>query len=444
MDSASEDIGRRREPLRLWQNKQKLLLLLSDVTIVLVLTLGWLPSQLGYTLAGMVLLLLTRWKFGLYRVRFHCSSLDEFPRGLAAGLLAGGAFGCMSYVFNWPITAEDVVREGAAGAVLALMRAPIYVLLRDLRRHDLVRQRMLLVGSGVIAEEISDLAKGDADYGLELVGQVPDLVETDLVEEAKREDAAVVLVAFSSAAEAQEVYQIRRGLAAGLQVMAVPRYFDLITEQHTDDSLFGVPVQELSGRRPRSELFAKRVFDIALATLALAFVAPVLAVVALPLKRETRADLFFRQRRIGKDGKPFELLKLQTMKPVEESTSNTAWTVDPSSRRLQPVGRFLRKTSLDELPQLWNILRGDMSFVGPRPERPFFVEKFSDEYPHYSQRHRMTVGLTGLAQINDLRGDTSIDDRARFDNLYADHWSLWGDLKIVLKTVPKVLKASGD
>ena len=147
--------------------------------------------------------------------------------------------------------------------------------------------------------------------------------------------------------------------------------------------------------------------------------------------------------RIGKDGREFELLKLQTMKPVTESTSNTTWTVTHASDRLGPIGKFMRKSSLDELPQLWNILRGDMSFVGPRPERPFFVDQFSEQYAHYDDRHRMTAGLTGLAQIYDLRGDTSIDDRARFDNRYADHWSLWGDVKIVLKTVPKVFKGSG-
>ena len=161
------------------------------------------------------------------------------------------------------------------------------------------------------------------------------------------------------------------------------------------------------------------------------------------MKRETGGDLLFRQTRIGMGGKAFELLKLQTMKPVCESTSDTTWSVTPDSDRLGPVGSFLRKTLIDELPQLWNILRGDMSFVGPRPERPFFVEQFSEQYAHYEDRLRMPAGLTGLAQIHDLRGDTSIDDRARFDNRYEDHWSLWSDIKIILKTVPKVFKGSG-
>lgn len=170
---------------------------------------------------------------------------------------------------------------------------------------------------------------------------------------------------------------------------------------------------------------------------------PVLAVAGFLVKRETGGDLLFRQVRIGQDGRAFELLKLQTMKPVSDSVSDTLWSVQSDSERVGRVGRFLRKTSIDELPQLWNILRGDMSFVGPRPERPFFVEQFQEQYPHYSDRLRMPAGLTGLAQIHDLRGDTSIDDRARFDNRYEDHWSLWSDVKIILKTVPKVFKASG-
>lgn len=161
------------------------------------------------------------------------------------------------------------------------------------------------------------------------------------------------------------------------------------------------------------------------------------------LTRETGGELLFRQTRVGKGGRPFELLKLQTMTPVSELTSDMTWTVTEESNRLGPVGRFLRRSSLDELPQLWNILRGDMSIVGPRPERPFFVEQFSEQYAHYEDRLRMTAGLTGLAQIYGLRGDTSIDDRARFDNRYADHWSLWSDLKIVLKTVPKVFRGAG-
>ncbi len=294
-----------------------------------------------------------------------------------------------------------------------------------------------------MADAIADMAEDNPEYGLDLAARVPDLLEVDLPQAASDARASTVLVAFSRASEAREVFEIRRALAAGLTIMAVPRYFDLIGESRADDHVFGVPVLRLGATRPTFGLLVKRALDVVLAGLALLVLSPVLAVAGFLVKRETGGDLLFRQIRIGQHGRAFELLKLQTMKPVSDSVSDTTWSVQPDSERLGRVGAFLRKTSIDELPQLWNILRGDMSFVGPRPERPFFVEQFQDQYPHYSDRLRMPAGLTGLAQIHDLRGDTSIDDRARFDNRYEDHWSLWSDVKIILKTVPKVFKGSG-
>ena len=130
------------------------------------------------------------------------------------------------------------------------------------------------------------------------------------------------------------------------------------------------------------------------------------------------------------------------MRPGDESESETKWSIG-DDKRVGPVGRMLRRTSLDELPQLWNILRGDMTLVGPRPERPHFVEKFSAEIPRYAHRHRVPAGLTGLAQVSGLRGDTPIADRARFDNYYIENWSLWLDVKVVLRTVGEVLFAGG-
>lgn len=433
----------RAPTLRLSARRQRFLLIAADVAVLILFTVVWEPQTLGYDVLGLLILLFFRWQAGLYRARFHLSALDEVPKALVASFVGSGIFAFMAATDVFQISVDDVVWVSVAGMVLALVRAPIYLLLRDLRRHDVARERLLLVGSGVVADAISEMAEGNADYGLDLVDRVPDLLDTDLVEQARAARASTVLVAFSRASESREVFEIRRGLAVGLRVMAVPRYFDLIRESRADDMLFGLPVQRLGATRPTVGLKLKRFLDIVLAAIGLIVVAPVMAVAGPLLKRETGGELLFRQVRIGQDGRQFELLKLQTMKPVTQATSNTTWTVTHESDRLGPIGKFMRKSSLDELPQLWNILRGDMSFVGPRPERPFFVEQFSEQYPHYEDRHRMPAGLTGLAQIYDLRGDTSIDDRARFDNRYADHWSLWTDLKIILKTVPKVFKGSG-
>ncbi len=152
--------------------------------------------------------------------------------------------------------------------------------------------------------------------------------------------------------------------------------------------------------------------------------------------------MIFRQVRVGRDGRLFEVLKFRSMRPEAPGEADVRWSI-AADERVGPVGRFIRRTSLDELPQLFNILRGDMTIVGPRPERPHFVEQFSGEWPHYTYRHRVPVGLTGLAQVSGLRGDTSIDERARYDNYYIENWSLWLDVKVILRTVRQVLGARG-
>lgn len=428
---------------RLTARRQTFALVMVDVAALLVVVALWDPLDTGVRTVGLFVLIAFRWRRGLYRFRFLLSCLDEFPRAIETGLVAAGTLALFD-VFSWlEVTVIDVLWVAVTGAVLGLLRCPLYVLLRDLRRNDLARERLLLVGGGLVADAIAEMSERSPEYGLELVARVPDLLEVDLVRAANEAQASTVLVAFSRASEAREVFEIRRGLEHGLAVLAVPRYFDLIGPSRSDDTLYGVPVLQLGGSRPTFGLLLKRVMDIVLALLGLLIVSPILIGCAVLVKRETGGRWLFRQTRVGQDNRQFELLKLQTMKPVAESTSDVTWTVGEQSQRVGPVGSFLRKTSLDESPQLWNILRGDMSFVGPRPERPFFVEQFSEQYRHYQDRLRMPAGLTGLAQIYDLRGDTSIYDRARFDNRYQDHWSLWLDIKIILKTIPKVFKGAG-
>jgi lipopolysaccharide/colanic/teichoic acid biosynthesis glycosyltransferase len=186
----------------------------------------------------------------------------------------------------------------------------------------------------------------------------------------------------------------------------------------------------------------KRGFDVAIASAVLLIVFPVFALCALAVRLEGGPGVIFRQRRVGRDGVEFNCLKLRSMRPADETESATTWSIAEDDR-VGPVGRFLRRSSLDELPQLWNILRGDMTLVGPRPERPHFVSRFSEEFDRYAHRHRVQAGLTGLAQVSGLRGNTSIADRARFDNYYIENWSLWLDIKIILRTVAEVFFVRG-
>jgi lipopolysaccharide/colanic/teichoic acid biosynthesis glycosyltransferase len=186
----------------------------------------------------------------------------------------------------------------------------------------------------------------------------------------------------------------------------------------------------------------KRISDIVFALVALVVLSPVLLLCALATLIDGGPGIFFRQERIGQDGKPIRVIKFRTMRPVDEAESRTKWSI-AHDRRVSWIGRFMRRASLDELPQLWNIVRGDMTVVGPRPERPYFVEKFSTEYPEYAMRHRVPVGLTGLAQVSRLRGDTPISDRARFDNYYIENWSLWLDARVLLRTITEVFRFGG-
>ncbi|MFF9869267.1 exopolysaccharide biosynthesis polyprenyl glycosylphosphotransferase [Streptomyces sp. NPDC013953] len=199
-----------------------------------------------------------------------------------------------------------------------------------------------------------------------------------------------------------------------------------------------VPHDHGTGSRPH-----KRLLDLALAGPLLLALVPLLLLCAAAIRLSDGPGVLFRQERVGQHGRPFTLLKFRTLRPRDEHEAATRWSV-AHDERLSGVGALLRRTSLDELPQLWNVLRGDMSLVGPRPERPYFVDRFSRLHPGYAARHRMPAGLTGLAQVHGLRGDTSIEDRCRFDNHYIDHWSLWQDVCILLRTAASLFRPAGS
>ncbi|WP_424880202.1 exopolysaccharide biosynthesis polyprenyl glycosylphosphotransferase [Streptomyces sp. SLBN-8D4] len=212
----------------------------------------------------------------------------------------------------------------------------------------------------------------------------------------------------------------------------------------TRDQLAGFSCRRLDmGYGPRRGSAGKRLLDVLVSGTLLLLVSPVLLVCAVVLRVSDGPGVVFRQERIGKDGRPFTLLKFRTHRPVDEHESATRWSVADEDR-MSWFCRFLRRSSLDELLQLWNVLWGDMSLVGPRPERPYFVAQFSQHYPGYAARHRMRTGITGLAQVNGLRGDTSIEDRARFDNAYIDNWSLWQDICILLRTAATLVRPTGS
>jgi exopolysaccharide biosynthesis polyprenyl glycosylphosphotransferase len=332
----------------------------------------------------------------------------------------------------------------AVGLVL-LGRACAYALQTRLRARGVFSAPTLIVGAGPLGQKLAKTLEEHPEYGLHVVGfvdsappvEVADRVigsPKDLPATLARYGIERVVVAYGAISGSAMVPVLRACDERYVAVYHVPRFFELgvlpTSTQHED--IWGVPLVRLrrDGLR-RSSRYLKRGMDLVISATALLLTGPLLALLALAVRVTSTGPVLFRQVRIGQDGKEIELLKFRTMEVNDDS--NVQWSVIGDAR-LTPIGGFLRKTSLDELPQLVNILRGDMSIVGPRPERPHFVQQFGSELSGYHDRHRMPVGLTGWSQVHGLRGDTSIEERVRLDNYYIENWSPWLDFVIVLRT----------
>jgi exopolysaccharide biosynthesis polyprenyl glycosylphosphotransferase len=258
-----------------------------------------------------------------------------------------------------------------------------------------------------------------------------------------------VVLGFSSAPDRLLIPVIRECEALGLEVSVVPRLFESVNVRVALDHLGGLPLFGLHTIDPKGWQFAvKHGLDRVAAAIALLVFSPLLLTLAVLTKLSSPGPVLFRQRRIGRDGRKFEMLKFRSMRlaaPQPDKDDDLGNVVPlPSdlapggvegSDRRTAVGSFMRRTSLDELPQLLNVLRGDMSLVGPRPERPEFVDLFGSRIERYDDRHRVKSGITGWAQVHGLRGKTSLRDRVEWDNYYIENWSLALDFKILLMTI---------
>jgi len=228
-----------------------------------------------------------------------------------------------------------------------------------------------------------------------------------------------------------------------LEYMMTADIMGIMASRSESGQIEGIPVLRW-GKTP-IEGYArvvKRIFDIVFAAIGLIALSPVVALIAIAVKIDSKGPVLFKQRRIGRNGREFMMLKFRSMVKAENDFNNEGWTVENDPRRTR-VGRFIRKYSLDELPQLWNVLSGRMSLVGPRPEQPGYVERFKDDIPRYFQRHKVKSGVTGWAQVHGLRGDTSIAERTKYDLYYVENWSLVYDIKIILLTLKNILKSPG-
>lgn len=423
---------------------------------VAVLVAGWLTApQVSLYVAIVAVLLLIL--FPRHHWRFTLSTLDDLPL-LAATIgtatitvIAGIAVVDQSFQ-----TAELAVRSLGAGlSILATMfggRAVTFAVVRVMRRHGIGVARAVIVGAGSTGVALGNELQSGNRHGVRLVGYVDDVAAPSegyrllgtvgsLPNVVRDHRVDLVIIAFPANGCHTVVDPVRAIGPARCEIYVVPRLYELHSHIGTD-LVNGIPLVRL--RRPAihsPSLRVKRAFDVVVATLGLLMAGPVMAVVALAVRWETGPGVIYRQQRVGIHGRLFTLYKFRSLKPIDGEDATT-WSIDGDAR-IGPVGRFIRASSLDELPQLVNILRGDMSVVGPRPERPHFVDQFSESVAGYRYRHRMPVGLTGFAAVNGLRGDNRIAERAHYDNLYAEAWSLWFDVKIIIRTASQVARRRG-
>jgi exopolysaccharide biosynthesis polyprenyl glycosylphosphotransferase len=373
-------------------------------------------------------------------------------RALAAGAAAMVLGGLDDGVAGTARLATSVV----FGLLCLATRGVVYGVIRAARRRGRIEKRTLLLGAGALAGSLASNLVTHPEYGLRPVGMLDDeplLAEdqravpvlggyADLPTIVRDHQIDVVIVTFGSLREVSLVPLLRACDRLSFEIYFVPRLYEMHSVTRDTEVLWGVPLLRMRRAPFRTGSWtAKRLSDLVISSLALVLVLPLLLICAGLARWETGCTLF-RQIRVGLDGRPFTLYKFCSLRPQAEAEDRTRWNI-ADDQRVGPIGRFLRRTSLDELPQLVNVLRGDMSLVGPRPERPYFVDEFTRQYPWYTDRHRVPSGLTGWAQVHGLRGDTSIADRARFDNFYIENWSLWGDIKIMLRTAGQVLRAGG-
>lgn len=312
--------------------------------------------------------------------------------------------------------------------------------------HDL--KHVLIIGSGEIAQRLFHFFSSHPTFGYKVEGFIElsakdtpllqSILET-IPEKIRASGVHTIILALNENDHALFADIVRRCDGIDVEIMFVPDILDVLTSQvkiHYFDSipLLSIKTAALSGWNR----IVKRLFDVLFSLVALVVLSPIFLLIMLLVRLDSRGPIFYLQERIGLDGKIFRVIKFRSMRVDAEKQTGPVWAQkdDPRTTR---VGKFLRRFSLDELPQLVNVLKGDMSIVGPRPERPHFVEQFKREIPKYLDRHRVKTGMTGWAQVNGLRGNAPITERTQYDLYYVENWSLVFDIKIILKTLRAVL-----
>jgi Undecaprenyl-phosphate glucose phosphotransferase len=338
---------------------------------------------------------------------------------------------------------------------IVLERYVIRRFLRYLRKTGYNQKHLLIIGAGKVGMDFALKAFSHKDFGYSVVGFLDDDEQKKGTEiggfkvigdsrclsgllDSNQVDEVIVALPLSAYKKYHDIVDTCE--KAGIRIRIIPDYFDYFpgrpqVEEFDDITLLNIRYVPLDDP---FNCFLKRGFDLTFSLIALTLLSPVMVLITLGVKLTSSGPVFFKQERVGLNNKPFNMLKFRSMRVADDNSADTKWTTADDPRKTK-FGAFIRKTSLDELPQFINVFFGDMSIVGPRPERPFFVEQFRESIPKYMVKHQVKPGITGWAQVNGWRGDTSIEKRIECDIYYIEHWDLLFDIKIMFLTVFKGL-----
>ncbi|MEM6326508.1 MAG: undecaprenyl-phosphate glucose phosphotransferase [Bacteroidota bacterium] len=424
--------------------------------------LGFLPLVLG--IWGGTLLI-----SGLYQTRrAQRLTLVIWAVARAVGLSLLVSFGAVFFYRAFSFSRLHMLLFGViSSGLLVALRLGIYVALRRARQRGQNLRRVLIAGAGKAGQRLARAFRHYPWMGFEVVGFLDDRgmsvqaeppdpfypEQTDhptivgtvddagevldrLAEAGTPVDLVYAALPLSASRKIEDLAAVCSTHTASLALVPDLFALDLLLNSRISD-VDGLPVIHLMDEAPFDiRTLVKRGLDVAFSAIVLVALSPLLAVIAVAVKLSSPGPVFYRQQRMGLNGQTFEMLKFRSMPVNAESASGAVWAT-PGEHRATRVGAFLRKTSLDELPQFFNVLRGDMSVVGPRPERPVFIEEFRHRIPGYMLRHKAKAGITGWAQVNGWRGDTSLEKRIEYDLYYIQNWSLLFDLRIMVMTVAK-------
>jgi len=413
-------------------------------------------------LALQALAIMTAFFFGrMYhrrRTRYGSDELVTIFSGVSVGTLISIAFASLAFkstslafdysrglmIYAWVLTILLVMI--ARGLQARAQRA--------LQARGYGRTRLVVVGSGDPAVAVLQRIRQNPKLGYDVMGMVafngkaPDGAHAlgnidSLPEVIARRNVDEVIVAVPEASDEEMLSIISMCDRSTMSIKVYPDMFQIMAGQMSIGELGGLPLLNVRDVALRGwKLTLKRAVDLAGSAAGLVLLSPFLVFIAILIKLDSPGPVFFCQERMGLDGKRFYVIKFRSMRRDAER-NGPGWTVKDDPRRTR-LGAFMRRMNIDELPQLINVLTGEMSLVGPRPERPVYVEEFSKRIPRYMERHREKAGMTGWAQLNGLRGDTSVEERTKYDLWYIENWSVWLDIKIIVQTILRTVLREDD